>query len=144
MDFEEMDFAEKLQEEIIEEAKREYSEVIVDHWLNPRNIGRVLDADGVARVTGPCGDTMEIYLFVKNGKIVKCFFYTDGCGSSIACGSIVTTLAKGKRIRDARKISKERIIEYCKSIPPEYEHCALLASNTLHEAISNYERTKML
>lgn len=133
------EFAERMQEEILESTRREFGQVLIDHWMHPRNFDKMKNFNGCARMTGPCGDTIEIFILVKNGTINKCTFICDGCGSSTACGSIVTTMAEGKRVQDAKKIKKEEIIEYCGGIPPEYEHCALLATNTLLEAIENYE-----
>ncbi|MCK4576070.1 iron-sulfur cluster assembly scaffold protein [candidate division WOR-3 bacterium] len=133
-------FAEKLQEEILEDVRKHYSKVVIDNWMHPRNMGRMEDPDGYGRVTGPCGDTMEIFISVKKGKIIDCKFVTDGCGTSIACGSIVTELAKGKSLDKAKEINQTVALETCGGLPPDDEHCALLSSNTLIEAIRNYER----
>jgi len=93
---------EKYDELIKAEMSKVYSETVIDHSMNPRNVGDLEDADGFASVTGPCGDTMEIWLKVKNGTISDIHFMTDGCGTSIASGSIVTELAKGKNIVKSR------------------------------------------
>ena len=87
-------FAEKLQEEILEDVRKYYSEMVIDHWMHPRNLKKIEEPEGYSRITGPCGDTMEISLTIKDDKITDCCFRTDGCGTSIACGSIVTELAK--------------------------------------------------
>ncbi|NQT30882.1 MAG: iron-sulfur cluster assembly scaffold protein [Deltaproteobacteria bacterium] len=115
-----------------------YSEAAIEHSMNPKNLGELEDADGFARVIGPCGDTMEIWLKVKNGTIAQATFLTDGCGTSIASGSMTTELAKGKSIAEARKISQENVLNALGGLPEESEHCALLASNTLKEAIKDY------
>ena len=132
-------FAEEIQGDIIDNARKRYSEIVIDHWLHPRNFGKLEKADAYGRITGPCGDTMEIFLYIKDNKIVDCHFLSDGCGTSVVCGSIVTELAKGKTIKEAKEISKGSVLKACGGLPKEDEHCALLASNTLIEAIENYE-----
>lgn len=134
-------FAEQLQEEVFRDARRHYSEMVVNHWLHPRNIGKIKNPDGYGKVTGSCGDTMEMFLTIENNKITKCKFLTDGCGTSIACGSITTELAKGKDIKEAKKITQNVVLKTCGGLPPEDEHCALLASDTLLVAIKNYEKS---
>lgn len=129
---------EELQELILGNARKVYSETVIDHAMNPRNLGNLEDADGFARVTGPCGDTMEIWLKVKDGTIAQAAFYTDGCGTSIASGSMVTDLARGKNISEAQRISEQDVLTALGGLPDESEHCALLASNTLKEAIKDY------
>jgi len=121
----------ELQELIIADARKIYSETTIDHAMNPRNVGGMEDADVFARVTGPCGDTMEIWLKLKNGTIANATFMTDGCGTSIASGSIVTELAKGKSVSEARRISQQDVLSALGGLPEESEHCALLAANTL-------------
>jgi len=106
--------------------------------MNPRNLGDMDDADGFAKVTGPCGDTMELWLKVKNGTIAHATFMTDGCGTSIASGSMVTEIAKGKSVSEARKISQQDVLSALGGLPEESEHCALLAANTLKEAMRDY------
>jgi nitrogen fixation NifU-like protein len=129
---------EKFEELIKQEMRKIYSEATIDHSMNPRNVGDLEDADGFAKVTGPCGDTMEIWLKAKNGTISDASFTTDGCGTSIASGSMVTELAKGKSIGEARKISREDVLNALGGLPEESEHCALLAANTLKAAIRDY------
>ena len=127
-----------LQELIMADARKIYSETTIDHAMNPRNVGDMNDADGFARVTGPCGDTMEIWLKVKNDAIIDATFMTDGCGTSIASGSMVTELTKGKNVREARTISQQDVLSALGGLPDESQHCALLAANTLKEAIRDY------
>ena len=106
--------------------------------MNPRNLGDMENADGFAKVTGSCGDTMEIWLKVKNGAITDATFMTDGCGTSIASGSMITEIAKGKSISEGWKISKQDVLNALGGLPKESEHCALLAADTLNEAIRDY------
>jgi len=128
----------ELQELILADARKVYSDTVIDHAMNPRNLGDIQDADGFARVTGPCGDTMEIWLKVKNGKLDQASFFTDGCGTSISSGSMVTEMAKGKSITEAQKITRRDVLDALGGLPEESEHCALLAANTLKAAIRDY------
>ena len=129
---------EETQASIIEDARETFSEEVVNRWLNPKNLGKIEDPDGVGRVTGPCGDTVEISLKVKDDRITKALFMTDGCGTTIATGSMATDLATGKEIKEALKISQEVILDALGGLPEDSRHCALLASNTLKEAIKDY------
>ncbi len=128
----------EIEESIMEDMRRIYSEKVIDHFLNPRNLGRLQAPDGFGKITGPCGDTMEIYLKTKNGKITNATFWTDGCGTTIASGSMTTELIKGRSIAEARKISQDDILSALGGLPAESLHCALLAANTLREAIKDY------
>ena len=128
----------ELQELIKAEMRKIYSETAIDHSMNPRNVGNMDNADGLAKVTGSCGDTMEIWLKVKNNTIANATFMTDGCGTSIAAGSMVTELAKGKSVGEVWKIRQQDVLNALGGLPKESEHCALLASNTLKEAIRDY------
>ncbi len=119
-------FAEKLQEEIFEDVRKHYSEIVVDHWMHPRNFGNLENPDGYARITGPCGDTMEIFLAIEGNKITNCRFLTDGCGTTITCGSIVNELAKGKKVSEAKGITRSVILKACGGLPPENEHWVLI------------------
>ncbi len=118
--------------------RKTYTETVTDHIMNPRNVGSIQDADGFAHFTGPCGDTMEIWLRVKNDVIQNATFWTDGCGTTIAAGSMVTELAKGKAITEALKITEQDILDALGGLPEESQHCALLAATTLKEAIKDY------
>ena len=135
-------FAEELQEEILTEAKKEYTEQVLDHWMNPRHFGLLNEPDGYGKVTGPCGDTMEISFNVKDDKIVAVGFNTDGCGSSIVCASMTTELISGKSPDEAHGVSDEVILEALGGLPDADKHCALLAANTLEKAIENYDGKK--
>ena len=119
-----------------------YSEAAIEHGMNPRNIGEIENADGFARITGPCGDTMSIWLKIDNGKILDARFLTDGCGTSRASGSMATEMAKGKNLAEAQKISQQDVLDGLGGLPEESEHCALLAANNLKEAIQNYRTLK--
>jgi len=121
-----------------EEMKSVYPKIASDHATNPRNLGSMENADGFARVTGPCGDTMQIWLRVNDGNITNATFTTDGCGNAIASCSVVTEIVKGKSITEAHKMTQRDVLNALGGPPKEDEHCALLAANTLKEAIRDY------
>jgi len=133
---------EKFEELIKDEMKKVYSETVVEHSTNPRNVGDIEDAGGFAKVTRPCGDTMEIWLKVNNDAISDASFMTDGCGTTIASGSMVTEMAKGRTVFHAQKISQQDVLNALGGLPEESQHCALLAANTLKEAVKDYLITK--
>ena len=128
----------ELEQSVMEDMKRVYSEITIDHFLNPRNLGEIPAPDGFGRVTGSCGDTMKICLKVRDGKVMDTSFWTDGCGPSIASGSMVTEMAKRVNISEAQRISQHDVLAALGGLPKESEHCALLAANTLKEAIKDY------
>jgi len=127
-----------LEELLLGEELRNYSAKAIDHAMNPRNLGVMENADVYATITGPCGDTIEIWLKIDDNIISKATFMTDGCGTSIASGSMVTELAKGRDIREAMTISQQDILDALDGLPEESNHCALLASNTLKAAVREY------
>jgi len=128
----------ELQELIMADMRKVYSETVIDHAMNPRNVGDMENADGFGRVTGPCGDTMEIWLRVRDGMVTEATFLTDGCGTTIASGSMVTELIKGKSIPGAQKVTQQVILNALGGLPEESLHCALLTAETLKEAIKDY------
>lgn len=109
------------------------------HANDPHNMGRLDDFNGHARITGPCGDTMEFWLKVKDGKIKIISFITDGCGPSIASGSMTTCLAEGKSLDDVKSINQQDVLNALDGLPKDHEHCALLATNTLKAACEDYQ-----
>jgi nitrogen fixation protein NifU and related proteins len=122
------------------ESNFEFSEIAVDHARNPRNCGSLESYNGCARITGPCGDTMESWIDVVDEQIRSVAFTTDGCGSSRACGSMATTLAAGKTLEEAACIEQHDILDALGGFPEEAQHCALLAANTLRAACADYEK----
>lgn len=128
----------KIAEELQKQAWAGYSEIAINHVQNPRNLGTIYDADGFASVTGHCGDTMKIWLKVRNSTIKQATFSTDGCGTTIAAGSMVTELVKGKAIASALRMTQQDVLEALGGLPEESVHCALLAANTLKEAAKDY------
>ena len=128
----------KFQELVRDEIRKVYSETIIDHAMNPRNVGNIDAADGYASVTGPCGDTMDVWLNVKDDTIVNATFMTDGCSTTIAAGSMITELSKGKSVSQALRISQEDVLSALDGLPEESKHCSLLAANTLKAAVKDY------
>jgi len=129
---------EELQRLVMADMRKVYSETTIDHAIHPRNLGGMADASGFGKVTGSCGDTMEIWLKVKDGIVTEATFSTDGCGTSTASGSMATELAKGKTISEVLEISQQDVLKALGGLPEESAHCALLAVNTLKEAIQDY------
>jgi nitrogen fixation NifU-like protein len=117
-----------------------YSEKVMDHFANPRNVGEIADADGVGKVGNPqCGDVMWLYIKVKGDIITDIKFKTFGCGAAIATSSMITEMAKGKTLEEAKKISRQNVAEELDGLPPQKMHCSNLAADALREAIKDYE-----
>jgi nitrogen fixation NifU-like protein len=136
------DNLDELEELLLGETRRNYSAKAIDHAMNPRNLGVMENADVYASVTGPCGDTMEIWLKIDGELISGAGFMTDGCGTSIASGSMITELASGKNIREALAIGQQDVLDALDDLPEASRHCALLAANTLKAAVRDYIDTK--
>jgi len=120
-----------------------YSKKVMEHFLNPRNMGKIDDPDGVGVAGNPvCGDTMTIYIKVKNNRIVDIKFQTFGCAAAIATSSMITELAKGKTIEEAEKITRDDVADALEGLPPIKMHCSNLASDALKAAIEDYKRRR--
>jgi nitrogen fixation NifU-like protein len=116
-----------------------YSQKVMDHFRNPRNVGEIPDADGIGEVGNPvCGDMMTFYIKVKDNRIVDVKFKTFGCGAAIAVSSMVSEMAKGKTIDEALKITNAQVAEELGGLPPNKLHCSNLGADALHKAIENY------
>ena len=116
-----------------------YSEKVMEHFKNPRNVGEIENPDGVGHVGNPvCGDIMELYIKINDGIIVDAKFKTFGCGAAIATSSMVTEMVKGKRIEEALKISNKAVAEALDGLPPVKMHCSVLAEEALKSAIEDY------
>jgi nitrogen fixation NifU-like protein len=116
-----------------------YSAKALERFRNPRNYDELQEPDGYARITGPCGDTMEFWAQVDDGIVSAASFTTTGCGPSRACGSMATELAEGRPVAEAKEISQQDILNALGGMPEAHRHCALLASNTLRAALENYQ-----
>ena len=118
-----------------------YSEKVMDHFSNPRNIGEIENADGVGEVGNPvCGDMMSFYINVKDDKIADIKFKTFGCVAAIAVSSMVTEMAMGKTLDEAKKITKKSVAESLDGLPKEKMHCSNLGADALTKAIEDFER----
>jgi nitrogen fixation NifU-like protein len=116
-----------------------YSEIVLDHFKNPRNVGEIPDADGVGEVGNPvCGDMMNVYIKVADNRLADVKFKTFGCGAAIAVSSMITEMAKGKTIEEAMKITNAHVAEALGGLPPNKLHCSNLGADALHSAIKNY------
>jgi nitrogen fixation NifU-like protein len=120
-----------------------YSQKVLDHFMNPRNVGEILDADGVGMEGNPtCGDAMQIFIKVENDRIVDAKFRTFGCGAAIAVSSMITEMVKGKTIDEALSISKEVVAQELGGLPPQKMHCSNLGADALRKAIEDYKSKK--
>ena len=116
-----------------------YSEKVMDHFRNPRNVGEIEDADGVGEVGNPvCGDIMKIFLRIRENVIVDAKFKTFGCGAAIASSSMATELVKGKTLEEAWEVSNKAVAEALEGLPPVKMHCSVLAEEGIHKAINDY------
>jgi nitrogen fixation NifU-like protein len=117
-----------------------YTEKVMDHFSNPRNIGEIENADGVGEVGNPvCGDMMSFYINVKDDKIADIKFKTFGCVAAIAVSSMVTEMARGKTLAEAKKITKKSVAESLDGLPKEKMHCSNLGADALAKAIEDFE-----
>ncbi len=128
------DFLGELEKEIMDP----YSDKVLERLEVPRNLYKMSESDGYVYYTGPCGDSVEIWIKVKDEIISEISYIPHGCGITQAAGSMVTELAIGKPIKDAEKISQEDVLKALDGLPSEHKHCALLVSTTLKKAIENY------
>lgn len=120
-----------------------YSPKVMDHFMNPRNVGEIPNADGVGMEGNPtCGDAMEIFIKVENDVIVDAKFRTFGCGAAIAVSSMVTEMVKGKTLDEALAISKEAVAQELGGLPPQKMHCSNLGADALRKAIEDYKNKK--
>ena len=120
-----------------------YSKKVLDHFMNPRNVGVIKDADGYGKVGNPvCGDLMEMYIKVKDDVITDIKFKTFGCGSAIATSSMATELARGMHLDEAMKLTRNDVATELDGLPPVKMHCSNLAADALHAAIKDYKEKK--
>lgn len=118
-----------------------YSEKVMDHFVNPRNVGEIPDADGEGSVGNPvCGDMMSFHIKVDDGRLSDVKFKTFGCGAAIAVSSIVSEMAKGKTLEEAKRITNADVAAELDGLPKNKMHCSNLGADALHKAIEDYER----
>lgn len=137
---EELDkYAQALQEQILEQARKDYSDAVIERWQHPRNMGTMENPDGYGKVTGTCGDTIEIYIKMQNDTITAVAFRTNGCGATLACGSMATEIVQGLTFTEAlAKVSSSEILGRLGGLPEGNVHCAQLASETMRHALADY------
>ena len=117
-----------------------YSEKVMDHFMHPRNVGEIPDADGVGLVGNPvCGDMMAFYIKIDNGRLSDVKFKPFGCGAAIAVSSMVSEIAKGMTLEEAKQLNRNRVAEELDGLPPAKMHCSNLGAEALHKAIEDYE-----
>jgi len=131
---------EKLQAYMMGIASETYSDKVLTLAYEPLNVGEMENPDGFGCVKGPCGDTMRISLRIVDGKIYDATFWTDGCGATLACGSVVTEMVKGKTPCEAEKIYPQNIVRYLDGLPASHLHCSVLAVPALRKALANLNR----
>ena len=129
---------EELEQQVIEQARAFYSAKVVEEFYNPKNVGRMREPDACGLVHGWCGDTMEIYLRLKEERIEQASFVTDGCGPTVACGSMLTTMVQGMSLEEAGEVRPKDLLEALDGLPEENAHCAELAVSTLQNALFNW------
>lgn len=116
-----------------------YSDTVMEHFTNPRNMGEIPDADAIADVGNPaCGDMMRLYLKIEDGKIVDAKFKTFGCGAAIASSSMLTELIKGKTVEEAAAITNQKVVDALDGLPPVKRHCSVMAEEALANALKEY------
>jgi len=136
------DFAKALQDQIYQETREAYGQVAFDRWLKPLYVGVLPNPEGYGRVTGTCGDTMEIFLEFETERVTKATFQSDGCGPSMVCGSFAAELAHGRSPEEITEITAEVILDILGGLPEDDRHCAFLAAAALQEALNDYMRKR--
>jgi nitrogen fixation protein NifU and related proteins len=125
------------------DSKFPYSEKVMDHFMNPRNMGEMENPTAVGNVGNPsCGDVMRLYLKIENNKIVDAKFKTFGCGAAIASSSMLTELLKGKSVEDALQVSNDAVTEALGGLPEVKRHCSVMAEEALKAALENWQENK--
>lgn len=132
-------WARELQELILEQDRKIYSPKVIENYLEPHNLKEIPQPDGMAVVTGPCGDTMYLALKINKDRIADIGFLTDGCGPTISCGSVLTKLVTGRTLAEAAAITREDLLKILGGLPESHVHCAKLAVDTLHQALKSCE-----
>ena len=136
------ELAKRLETQVLEDAREVFSETVIEYAYNPRNMGELRDANGVGKIMGTCGDTVQIQIRVEDERIKESRFITDGCGTSIACGSMLTEMITGKAIERALAITSDELLRSLDGLPDENVHCSVLAVDVLREAIADYRELR--
>ena len=135
-DFEKM--IKEIQSKIEQDEEVNFSKTVINEYRTPSNFGAIENPDAVGKIKGPCGDTMNIMLKIESGRIADVSFWTDGCGTSIACGSMLTKMIRGKTLEKASAIAGEELNVALGGLPENHVHCTVLAVNTLQKTLKNY------
>ncbi|MDY0038699.1 MAG: iron-sulfur cluster assembly scaffold protein [Desulforhabdus sp.] len=135
-DFE--DLMKEIQERIFQDTRDTYGKQVFERWLQPKHFGKMPNATVSARITGSCGESMEIYLHIENDTVKGASFFTDGCGASMACGSAAAELAVDRTLDEIVLVGEDMILEMLGGLPEDHRHCAMLAAETLQTAVHNY------
>jgi nitrogen fixation NifU-like protein len=118
-----------------------YSAKVMDHFMNPRNVGEIENASGIGEVGNPaCGDMMRLYLRIEDGRVVDAKFRTFGCGAAIASSSMLTEMIKGKTVAEAREITNRHVADALDGLPPVKIHCSVMAEEAVKSALDDYEK----
>ncbi|MGE5664469.1 MAG: Fe-S cluster assembly scaffold protein NifU [Deltaproteobacteria bacterium] len=118
-----------------------YSAKVMDHFMNPRNVGEIEDASGIGEVGNPaCGDMMRLYLKIEDGRVVDAKFRTFGCGAAIASSSMLTEMIKGKTVAEAREVKNRHVADALDGLPPVKIHCSVMAEEAVKSALDDYEK----
>ena len=133
------DWVNEIQQDIIEKEKQTFSKKVIEEFQNPKNLCKLENADLHGKIQGVCGDTMQIFLKIDEDKIKKATFYSDGCGATIACGSMITQMIEGKRVDEVYEITPEDLVNALDGLPEENLHCATLVVSTVFIALQNYK-----
>ena len=128
----------ELEQEIMQRMRKVYSDKVIDHAMNPRNTEQISRPDGLGSGTSSCGEVMEIRIKAKDGKITDTSFWTNGCSTTVACGSIASELIRGENISQALAMTQDDIIQALDGLPEGNKHCALLAANAVKAAALDY------
>ena len=139
-DFEKM--MKNIQSKINQDEERDYSKTVIKEYRNPNNFCILENPDAFGEIKGPCNDTMKISLRIEDEKIINACFWTDGCGASIARGSMLTKMITGKTVETALDITSEQLTDTLGGLPKEHLHCTVLTVSTLQEAIKNYHKVE--
>lgn len=133
-----------LQKKIEYEEEQIYSKTVINEYRNPMYFGVLENPDAVGIIKGPCGDTMKIMVHIVDDKILDARFWTDGCGATLAAGNMLIKMIKEKTVDEAKRISNAQLVDTLDGLPKEHNHCALLAVNTLKQAIKQYREKKVV
>ncbi len=130
--------SQNIPDDILGDVRHVYSDTVIDHAMNPRNVGEMDNADGSASMTGPCGDVMEMWIRVCSGQVTEARFWTSGCATTIAAGSVTAEMSTGMTLAEIQRINPGKILDTLGGLPEESQECAVMAASTIKSAVMNY------